>query len=97
MHKHANQEQTDQLRSDIDSSLLELERLQQDYTQHMSNRTQKISRSKSLSPIRNNNRSSSVDEQRQRRSTTPKVSFQDDPIIEKSIIFSLLFLICKSI
>ncbi|CAF1186391.1 unnamed protein product [Rotaria sordida] len=43
----------------------------------------KILRSKSLSPIRNSNRSSSLDEQRRRRSTTPKVSFHDDSIIER--------------
>lgn len=91
MHKHANQEETDQLRSDIDSSLLELERLHQDYTQHVINRTPRMSRSQSVSPIRstpnnannNKNRSSSADEPRQKRPTTSKVSFQDDPIIEK--------------
>jgi hypothetical protein len=85
MHNHANQEQTDQLRSDIDSSLLELEQLQQNYTQYTSGRTSKISRSQSSSPIRTHSRSLSADNQR--RSTTPKVSFQDDPIIEKSVMF----------
>jgi len=83
MHSNANQDQTDQLRSDIDASLLELEQLQKNSTQHTSDRRPNISRSLSSSPIRTHNRSLSADEQRQRRSTTSKVSFQDDPIIEK--------------
>jgi hypothetical protein len=91
MYNHANQEQTDQLRSDIDSSLHELEQLQQNYTQYTSGRTSQISRSQSPSPIRTQSRSLSADDQRQRRSTTPKVSFQDDPIIEKSVIYFFLF------
>ncbi len=92
MHHHADREKTDQLRSDIDSSLLELEQLQQNHTQRVSGRTSRISRSLSPSPIRtNNNRSLSADEQRQRRSTTPKVSFQDDPIIEKCVSLFILF------
>jgi len=85
MNNHANQEQTDQLRSDIDSSLHELEQLQQNYTQYTSGRTSQISRSQSPSPIRTQSRSLSADDQR--RSTTPKVSFQDDPIIDKSVIY----------
>jgi hypothetical protein len=92
MHNHANQEQTDQLRSDIDSSLLELEQLQQNYTQYTSGRTSKNSRSQSSSPIRTHSRSLSADDQRQRRSITPKVSFQDDPIIEKSVMFFFFLL-----
>ncbi|CAF4012931.1 unnamed protein product [Rotaria sp. Silwood2] len=86
IRKNANQEQTDQLRTDIDSSLLELEQFQRNHAQRIFNSTSKISRSKSLSPIRNNNnnRSSSVDEQRRRRSITPKVSFYDDPINERA-------------
>ncbi|CAF0777109.1 unnamed protein product [Adineta steineri] len=84
MHNHANTpDQTNQLRSDIDSSLYELEQLQQDYTKRLSSQTTKISRARSLSPIRNKNRSSSADEQRHKRTTTPRVSFQDDPIITK--------------
>jgi hypothetical protein len=83
MHNRTNQDQTDQLRSDIDSSLLELEQLQKNFTQQTSTRRPKISRSQSPSPIRSPIRSSSADAQRQQRSTTPKVSFQDDPIIEK--------------
>ncbi|CAF1244257.1 unnamed protein product [Adineta steineri] len=84
MHNHANTpDQTNQLRSDIDSSLYELEQLQQDYTKRLSSQTTKIPRARSLSPIRNKNRSSSADEQRHRRTTTPRVSFQDDPIITK--------------
>jgi hypothetical protein len=79
MSKHANQEGTNQLRSDIDSSLVELEQLQQNYNQRITHRTSRFSRSQSPSPIRNNKRSSSADETRQR----PKVSFQDDPIIER--------------
>jgi hypothetical protein len=88
MYSHANQEQTDQLRSDIDSSLHDLEHLQQNYAQYISGRPTKTSRSQSSSPIRNNTRSLSADDHRQRRSTTSKVSFQDDPIIERSAILS---------
>jgi hypothetical protein len=83
MSNHANQ---DQLRSDIDSSLLELEQLQQNYTQRISRRPSRIPRSQSLSPIRKKNRSFSADEQQQRRRSPAKVSFQDDPIITKSEI-----------
>ena len=82
-HSRANQDQTDQLRSDIDSSLFELERLQKNLTQQTPGRRPNISRSQSPSPIRSPLRSSSADGQHPRRSTTPKVSFQDDPIVEK--------------
>jgi len=92
MSNHANQDQTDQLRSDIDSSLLELEQLQQNYTQRISRRPSRISRSKSLSPIRKKTRSLSANEQQQRRRSPAKVSFQDDPIITKyEIRFFSLF------
>ncbi|CAF3199092.1 unnamed protein product [Rotaria socialis] len=80
VHKRTNPEQTDQLRSDIDSSLHELERFQQNHSQHIVNPRSKPTRSRSLSPTHNKNRSSSVDPQPRRRSVTPKVSFQDDPI-----------------
>ncbi|CAF3830468.1 unnamed protein product [Rotaria sp. Silwood1] len=92
IHKHTNYKQTNQLRSNIDSSLFELERFQQNYAQYIKpNSTSKILRSKSLSPIRNyntntnnnNNRSSSLDELQRRQNLTSKVSFYDDPIIER--------------
>ena len=83
MHQQADPERTDQLRSDIDSSLVELEQLQKSHAQLIANRPKRVSRSQSPSPIRQPYRSSSADEQRSRRSITPKVSFQDDPIIEK--------------
>lgn len=83
MHQQGNSERTDQLRSDIDASLAELEQLQKNHAQLIASRATRSSRSQSPSPIRKPYRSSSADEQRSRRSPTPKVSFQDDPIIEK--------------
>ncbi|CAF4999618.1 unnamed protein product, partial [Rotaria sp. Silwood1] len=92
IHKHTNYKQTNQLRSNIDSSLFELERFQQNNARYIKpNSTSKILRSKSLSPIRNyntntnnnNNRSSSLDELQRRQNLTSKVSFYDDPIIER--------------
>jgi DNA repair exonuclease SbcCD ATPase subunit len=90
MRNHADPEQTDQLRSDIDSSLHELEQLQENYAQRISNQRPRSSRSQSSSPSRYNNyRSSSMDE---RRSTTPKVSFRDDPIIKRYVFVVFLFI-----
>ncbi|CAF3327624.1 unnamed protein product [Rotaria sp. Silwood1] len=76
-----NQEQTDQLRSDINSCLRDLEQSQKICNQRTNNiLSSRISRSSS--PIRNNYRSSSADEKRSHR-LLPKVSFEDDPIIER--------------
>lgn len=83
MQQHADPERTDQLRLDIDSSLIELERLQKSHAQLIANRSRKGTRSQSPSPVRKPYRSSSAEEQRSRSNNTPKVSFQDDPIIEK--------------
>ncbi len=66
-----NPQQTDQLRSDINSTLHDLEQSQQNT---------RISRS--LSPIRHSYRSSSVDEQRNYRLNS-KFSFEDNPLIER--------------
>ncbi|CAF0786144.1 unnamed protein product [Adineta ricciae] len=83
IRNQSTHDQTDQLRSDIDSSLHELERLQQDYTKRVPKPTLKPSRSRSLSPIRNKYRSSSADDQRKTRIRNARVSFLDDPIIPK--------------
>ena len=91
MHNHSNQEQTDQLCSDIDSSLLELEQLQRNYVHPIPSRTAKIFRSQSLSPVRQSNWSPNIDRQKRGRSTTPKVSFQDDSIMEKLVILAIYF------
>ncbi|CAF4308220.1 unnamed protein product [Rotaria sp. Silwood2] len=78
---HTNQEQTDQLRSDINSCLRGLEQSQQISNQRTTNiLPSRISRSSS--PIRNNYRSSSADEKRSHR-LLPRISFEDDPIIER--------------
>ncbi|UJR22841.1 hypothetical protein I4U23_025871 [Adineta vaga] len=83
IRNHGSQDQTNQLRSDIDSSLYELEQLEQNYTQRVPKQTPKLPRSRSLSPIRTKYRSSSADEQRQKRNIKTKVSFTDDPITPK--------------
>ncbi len=76
-----NHEQTDQLRSEIDSTLRDLEQ-----SQKLSNRTTMNkfpSRfSRSSPPLRNNYRSSSADEQRNHR-LLPKISFENDSINER--------------
>ncbi|CAF3790687.1 unnamed protein product [Rotaria sordida] len=77
----SNQEQTNQLRSDINSCLRDLEQSPQISNQRTTNiLSSRISRSSS--PIRNNYRSSSAGEQRSHRSL-PRISFADDPIIER--------------
>lgn len=106
MRNHADQEKTDQCRSDIDSSLIELEQLQKDYIQRLSSPISKPTRSQSQSPkrstnnyINDDNRSVSADEQRRGRKATAKVSFQDDSIIEKFVMlfFKYLFVFFKRI
>jgi septal ring factor EnvC (AmiA/AmiB activator) len=70
-----NQQQTDQLRSDINSSLNDLEQ-----SQKLSNQLTRVSRS--VSPIHHSYRSSSADEQRNHRLIS-KVSFENNPLIER--------------
>jgi len=81
VQQEADVEQTDQLRSEIDASLLELEQLQNDHKESIPDQTSVISRSRSPSPQR---RSLSADGTRAEQRRTPtKVSFQNDPIVEK--------------
>ena len=81
VHNRFNHERTDQLRSDIDSTLRDLEQ-----SQKISNRTMitkfpsRVSRSSP--PLRTNYRSASADEQRNHRSSS-KVSFENNSINER--------------
>lgn len=76
-----NQEQTDQLRSEINSSLRELEQAQA-RSNRLIPKVYPSRTARSTSPILMSHRSASADEQRYRR-LSPKVSFRDDPISDK--------------
>ena len=81
--KMRNQDPADQLRSDIDSSLLELEQLQENHAHRLANRPVARSRSPSPSSRGHQYRSLSADAPRRPRTKAQKVSFQDDPMIDK--------------
>lgn len=78
---HLHPEQTDQLRADIDSSLRELERSQENTRS-----------SRSLTPHRQNYRSASADELGNGRLTS-KVSFENSSPIEKYVYLTGLLLL----
>ncbi|CAF1360367.1 unnamed protein product [Rotaria magnacalcarata] len=76
-----NQEQADQLREDINSSIRDLEQSQRTTTTTTAN-IYPSRLSQSSPPSRDNHRSASADEQRNYRATS-KVSFKDDPLGER--------------
>ncbi|CAF3178052.1 unnamed protein product [Rotaria socialis] len=72
-----NQEQADQLREDINSSIRNLEQSQRTTTSTANIYPSRLSHSSP--PLRDNHRSASADEQRNYRATS-KISFKDDPL-----------------